>query len=178
MGLSTGVVRANVNLVKRVVFPLEVLPITLALTAVIQQVIGFVLLIPLAWLVTGGLSWAILAVPFVLAIQLLFAIGLNWIVASLAVYLPDLEQLITLLTTAWMFLTPIFYPEDVAPPEVSFIFLINPMARLVRFYRSAFMGSGVFDLPGFGITFIFSLLVFLFGYFWFMHTKKGFADVL
>ncbi len=178
LGQSTGVIRANTNLVKRVVFPLEVLPINLALTAAIQQVIGFVLLVPLAWLVSGQLSIAIATVPFILALQLLFSIGLNWIIASLAVYLPDLGTLVTLFLTIWMFLTPIFYPEDVVPREAAFVFLLNPMAQLVRFYRDAFMRGGFSDFTGLGVTFVFSLFVFLFGYFWFMHTKKGFADVL
>jgi lipopolysaccharide transport system permease protein len=179
-GLSraTGVIRANVNLVKRVVFPLEILPVNLALTAAIQQVIGFALLVPLAWWVTGGLHGTLLFVPVILALQLLFATGLNWIAASLAVYLPDLGQFITLLLTIWMFLTPIFYPENVVPARALIIFRLNPMARLVTLYRSAFMTGLLPSLDGLVGAVGLCLLVFLLGYFWFMRTKKGFADVL
>ncbi len=175
---STGVIRSNVNLVKRVVFPLEILPVNLALTAAIQQVIGFALLVPLAWWVTGGLNWTLLFVPVILALQLLFAMGLNWAAASLAVYLPDLRQFITLLLTMWMFLTPIFYPEDVVPPQALIIFRLNPMARLVTLYRGAFMKGLLPSLDGFIGAVILCLLAFLLGYFWFMRTKRGFADVL
>lgn len=175
---STNVIRTNVNLVKRVVFPLEILPINLALTTAIQQVIGFALLLPLAWLVTGQLSWTLSVVPAILAFQLLFAIGLNWIIASLAVYFPDLNQLVPLLLTVWMFLTPIFYPDDVVPAWASPIFRLNPMARLVRHYRDAFLYGQVPSWQGLAITGILCLAVFMFGYFWYMHTKKGFADVL
>lgn len=175
---STHVIGSNVNLVKRVVFPLEVLPLNLALTAAIQQVIGFILLVPLAWLVSGQLHWSILFVPVILILQLLFAAGMNWIVASLAVYLPDLGQLVSLLLMMWMFLTPIFYPEDVVPKQALFIFRLNPMARLVTLYRNAFM-TGVLPSPGGLIAAMaLCLLVFLVGYFWFVRTKKGFADVL
>lgn len=178
LSASTSVIRSNVNLVKRVVFPLEVLPLNLALTAAIQQVIGFVLLVPLAWLVSRQLHWSILFVPVILILQLLFAVGMNWIVASLAVYLPDLGQLVLLLLMMWMFLTPIFYPEDVVPKQALFIFRLNPMARLVTLYRNAFM-TGVLPSPGGFIgAAVLCLLIFLVGYFWFVRTKKGFADVL
>lgn len=178
LSASTTVVRSNVNLVKRVVFPLEILPLNLALTAAIQQVIGFILLVPLAWLVSGQLHWSILFVPVILILQLLFAVGMNWVVASLAVYLPDLGQLISLLLTMWMFLTPIFYPEDVVPHQALIILRLNPMARLVTLYRNAFM-TGVLPSPGGFIgAAILCLLIFLVGYFWFVRTKKGFADVL
>jgi lipopolysaccharide transport system permease protein len=117
---STGVIRSNVNLVKRVVFPLEILPVNLALTAAIQQVIGFALLVPLAWWVTGGLNWTLLFVPVILALQLLFAMGLNWIAASLAVYLPDLGQIISL-TGGFANFSPCVYngrvPDSILQPR-------------------------------------------------------------
>jgi lipopolysaccharide transport system permease protein len=178
LSASTGVIRANVNLVKRVVFPLEILPVNLALAAAVQQLIGFALLVPLAWWMTGRLYWTLLFVPVILALQLLFAIGMNWMAASLAVYLPDLGQLISLVLTMWMFLTPIFYPEDVVPPQALIIFRLNPMARLVTLYRNAFMSGQLPSLDGFLGAVALCLLVFLLGYFWFMRTKKGFADVL
>jgi lipopolysaccharide transport system permease protein len=176
--VSKDVIRANVNFVKRVVFPLEILPLNAALTSSIQQGFGFLLLIPLVWALTKTMYWTLFFVPVIIALQLLFAIGLNWIAASLAVYLPDFGQIINLLLTVWMFLTPIFYPEDIVPPQASMIFKLNPMAHLVKMYRGAFMTG---ELPGLQ-TFLgaaFSCaFVFLLGYFWFMHSKKGFADVL
>ena len=175
---STNVIRANVNLVKRVVFPLEILPVNLALTATIQQVIGFILLVPLAWWVSGRLYWSLLFVPVIMMLQLLFAIGVNWVVASLAVYLPDLGPLVSLLLVVWMFLTPIFYPIDVVPPQALIIFRLHPMARLVILYRNAFMTGLLPSLDGFIGALALCLLAFLLGYFWFMRTKKGFADVL
>jgi lipopolysaccharide transport system permease protein len=77
-----------------------------------------------------------------------------------------------------MFLTPIFYPLDVVPPQALIIFQLNPMAHLVKMYRGAFMTG---ELPGLGTflgTAFFCAFIFLLGYFWFMHSKKGFADVL
>lgn len=175
---STTVIRANANFVKRVVFPLEILPVNLALTAAIQQVIGFMLLLPLAWIVTGQLSLNILVVPVILGFQLLFSTGLNWIAASLAVYWPDVSPLTTMLLTIWMFLTPIFYPDDVVPPQATMLFRFNPMARLVRLYRDAFLSGVPIGIQSLLSTGVLCLLVFMTGYFWFTHTRKGFADVV
>lgn len=175
---STAVIRSNVNLVKRVVFPLEILPMNLTVSAMIQQVIGLVILLPLVWLVTGQLYWTILFVPALFILQLLLVTGMNWITASLAVYIPDLQQLIGLVVTAWLFLTPIFYPEDVVPPEFRFILILNPMAHLVSYYRRAIMMGELPNLGGFVGATVLCLLLFMLGYFWFMHTKKGFSDVL
>jgi homopolymeric O-antigen transport system permease protein len=175
---STQVIRSNVNLVKRVVFPLEILPLNLALAAAIQQLIGFALLVPLAWLVTGQLQASLLFVPVILVLQLLFVTGMNWLAASLAVYLPDLRHVISLVLMVWMFLTPVVYPEDVVPAHLLILFRLNPMARIVTLYRNAFM-TGLLPSPrGLVGAVALCLLVFMAGYFWFMRTKRGFADVL
>jgi len=176
--VSKDVIRSNVNFVKRVVFPLEILPLNAALTSSIQQIFGFFLLIPLAWALTGSLFWTLFFVPVIIILQLLLAIGLNWMAAGLAVYLPDFSQFLNLLLMVWMFLTPIFYPEDIVPPQALFIFRLNPMAHLVRMYRGAFMIGELPGLESFLGTGFFCAFVFFLGYFWFMHAKKGFADVL
>ena len=172
------VIRSNSNLVKRVVFPLEILPLNLTLAATIQQVIGLLLLLPLAWIVSGNVHWTIFLVPFFLAMQLLFALGMNWIAASLAVYIPDIGHVLNMVLAVWMFLTPIFYPQDLIPPQALFLVDVNPMARLVQLYRGAFMSGQLPALESMLGTFLFCFAIFLSGYFWFQHTKTGFADVL
>jgi lipopolysaccharide transport system permease protein len=176
--VSRDIIRSNLNLVKRVVFPLEILPLNAALSAAIHQCIGFLLLIPLAWAVTGNLYLTLFFVPLILLLQLLFAAGCNWMAASLAVYLPDIGQVISLLLGIWFFVTPVFYPEDVVPPRFLIFLQINPMARLVKLYRDAFMTGNLPSGESLLGTLIVCSVAFLLGYFWFMHSKKGFADVL
>ncbi|HEX7568055.1 MAG TPA: ABC transporter permease [Anaerolineaceae bacterium] len=177
-GASTGLVRANTNLVKRVVFPLEVLPLNLALAGAIQQVIGFLLLIPLAWIVSGKLYPTILFFPIIMIPQLLISCGIYWLWASLSVFFPDLRNLTVLLTSVLTFLTPIFYPLTLVPEKFRIILYLNPFTYLVTMYRQVFM-DGVLPGPvGFLKLTLICLAVFMFGYFWFMRTKKGFADVL
>lgn len=175
---ASNLIRSNPNLVKRVVFPLEVLPLNMVLTGIIQQLVGFLLLLPLAWLVTRALHWTLIYLPMILFIQFLFVTGLTWIWSSLCVYLPDLRQITSLLISILMFLMPLFYPRDRIPAWAAPITDLNPMAQVIEMYRKAFI-TGL-AIPGRDIALAggIALAVFLVGYFWFMHTKKGFADVL
>lgn len=178
MSGSTALIRGNVNLVKRVVFPLEVLPLSLALVALLQQAIGFALLLPIAWIMSGKLSWSLLYVPFIFILQILLYTGVNWIWSSLSVYLPDLRQITTLLLSMLMFLTPIFYPVEVMPTWAQDSLAQSPFSLIIEMYRKAFLTGEAIGAWEYAQTGIWCLVIFLVGYFWFIHTKKGFPDVL
>lgn len=175
---STAVIRQNTNLVKRVVFPLEVLPLSLVLVNLIQQVIGLVLLIPLSLVATGQLYSTLLFIPVILLVQFLLYAGFTWFWSSLAVYLPDLRQLTSLFLSVLIFLTPIFYPEEIIPAWARTVLQLNPLAHLVSMYRKVLMSGTLPSVIDFLAFFFFSILVFLLGFAWFNRTKKGFADVL
>ncbi|MEW5868250.1 MAG: ABC transporter permease [Chloroflexota bacterium] len=177
--MSTGLIRGNTNLVKRVVFPLQILPVTMVLVSLLQQMIGLILLLPLAWWVTGNLNWTLLLIPFVLIIQTLLYIGVSWFWASLSVYLVDLKQITPLLITVGMFLTPIFYPAEIVPEWARFaVISLNPLASLINIYRQIILEGTFPDGYKLFSIVVTSLVVFLAGSFWFQHTKKGFADIL
>jgi len=175
---AATIIRGNSNLVKRVVFPLEVLPFSSVLTSIIQQFIGFALLLPLAFLVNKGFYWTLLYVPVIMILQILISTGISWFWASMCVYIPDLRQITGLILSAMMFLTPLFYPKDAIPAKISWISDINPMAYIIEMYRKAFLTGE--SIPGrdFAILSAFALVLFMTGFFWFNRTKKGFSDVL
>jgi lipopolysaccharide transport system permease protein len=178
LSTASTIIRGNSNLVKRVVFPLEVLPFSTVLTSIIQQTIGFVLLLPLAFLVNKGFHWTLLYIPLIMLLQILISSGISWFWASLCVYIPDLRQITGLLLSAMMFLTPLFYPKEAIPEKISWISDINPMAYIVEMYRKAFMTGEVIAWREFAILSAIALGLFMTGFFWFNRTKKGFADVL
>lgn len=178
VNLSANVIRLNINFVKRVIFPVQVLPFTLALTASIQEWIGFFLLVPMIALVTGHLSWTITLLPLIWLFQILFAVGINWMIASLAVYVPELTQAVPLLLTIWMFLTPIFYPEETLPATAQGLMAFNPLARLVSLFRRVLISGELPNVFEFASVALICTSVFGIGYVWFMRTKKGFPDVL
>jgi len=175
---STTIIRGNTNLVKRVVFPLEILPLNLVLTSLIQQGIGFLLLLPLAFLVNGTLHSTLLYLPLLVLIEVILSSGLCWIWASLSVYLPDLRQFTGLLLSGLMFLMPLFYPREMIPANMSWLVDYNPFALLIEMFRKAFMTGDAITQRELLLSGGASLAVFLVGYFWFIKTKKGFADVL
>lgn len=175
---STSLIRTNQNLVKRVLFPLEILPFNLTVVTVIQQLFGLALLIPFATLITQRFSFVIGLLPIVLFFQFLFFSGANWIWASLSVYFPDLRQLTPLLIMMLMFITPIFYPQNLIPAQAHFVVELNPMARIIEIYRSIFMEGNLPNIESLLITALMCVLVFLLGYFWFMRSKPSFPDNL
>jgi len=175
---STTSLTDNVNLVKRVVFPTEALPVNLALSGIAHQLIGTVVLLAVALILEHKIHPTALLLPLLLAPQFLVTAGLGWLMASLGVFIRDMPQINQLTLTTWMYLTPIFYPENIIPPKYQWMVNLNPMAPLVRNYRRILLEGRAPDWRGLGVTTVFALVCFVFGYWWFQRTKKAFADIL
>lgn len=178
LNISTSTIRANITLVKKVVFPLEVLPIDVTFVALIQHVIGLLILLPLSIFDSRQVYATLLFVPVIMFLQILFSLGMNWIWAGIAVNFPDLRQLTGVMMSALIFATPIFYPLESIPHSLSILIRLNPFSYFVIMYRDIIV-NGV--LPSWQMvlgTFAFAYLIFMIGYRFFMRQKKGFADVL
>jgi lipopolysaccharide transport system permease protein len=175
---ATTALNENVNLVKRVVFPVEALPVNFALAAVVQQLLGTVVLLLTFLALEKTLHFSALLLPLLLVPQLLITVGLGWLMASLGVFIRDMPQFNQLALMTWMYLTPIFYPEANIPPEYQWLVRYNPMAPLVRSYRNILLEGRVPDWKGLSFTLGFGVICFVLGYWWFERTKKAFADVL
>ena len=174
---STTIVNHS-NLVKRVIFPLETLPVAQAFSAVGNQLFASIALLLAVVVIEHRLSLTFLWLPVLLVPQLLIAIGGGWLLASLGVFLRDIVQGVSLVLTAWLYLTPIIYPESIVPPRFSRAIQLNPFTPLVRNYRRIFLENQNPDWTGLGYFTVIALLVFLFGYWWFARTRKNFADVI
>jgi lipopolysaccharide transport system permease protein len=175
---SATALTENVNLVKRVVFPIESLPVNLALSAMVQQLVGTLVLLLLAALFEQVLSPTVLFLPLLLLPQFLVMVGLGWLVASLGVFIRDTPQFTQLLLMMWMYLTPIIYPENYIPAQYRWLVTLNPMAALIRSYRRVLLEGALPDWSGLVVTLVFAVSCFLLGYWWFARTKKAFVDVL
>jgi homopolymeric O-antigen transport system permease protein len=175
---STTSLIENVNLVKRVVFPIEALPVNVALSALVNQLIGTIILLVAALIINQTVQPTILLLPLLIAPQLLVTIGLGWLMASLGVFIRDMPQFNQLAITTWMFMTPILYPENQIPERYRWLVNLNPMAPLIRSYRRILLEGRLPDWRGLMITLVFALVCFIFGYWWFERTKKAFADIL
>jgi lipopolysaccharide transport system permease protein len=175
---STSSLIENTNLVKRVVFPVEALPVNPALSGLVNQLIGTVVLIIAALLLGQRVGVTVLMMPLLLIPQLMMTIGLGWLMASLGVFIRDMPQFNQLAFSIWMYLTPIFYPENLIPGRYRWMVNLNPIAPLVRSYRRVLLEDRMPDWQGLAVTVVFASLCFVLGYWWFERTKKAFADVL
>ena len=175
---SAGVVVSHANLVKRVVFPLEVLPLAQALAGLAGQAFGTLALVTAALVLRGELHATLLWVPLLVVPQLLLTLGASWFVASLGVFVRDTAQALALVLTAWMYLTPIIYPEHLVPERFRTLLELNPFTPLVRSYRRVILEGAPPDFRGLAYAAGVGLAVFLLGYWWFARTRKNFADVI
>jgi lipopolysaccharide transport system permease protein len=168
----------HANLVKRVVFPLETLPVAQALSALGNQLFGTVALLLATALIHRELHLTILWLPVLLVPQLVATLGAAWLVASLGVFLRDMAQGITLILMAWLYLTPIIYPESIVPARYRPFIDANPFTALVRSYRRIFLEGAAPDWTSLAYFSAFALVLFVFGYWWFAKTRRNFADVI
>ncbi len=175
---SSGVVVAHANLVKRVVFPLETLPVAQVLASVAVQLFGTVALLAATVLIRRELHPTVLWLPVLLVPQLLMMLGASWFVAALGVFVRDTAQAAGLVLTAWMYLTPIIYPESVVPAGYRGWIELNPFTPLVRGYRRALLEGAPPDAAGLAYFSACAVALFVFGYWWFARTRKNFADVV
>lgn len=174
---SPGLVLENVAYVKKVVFPLEILPWVAVLHSGFNALVATGVLV-IAYLVLSGLPpLSALATPLVVAPLVLITLGLTWILASLGVFLRDLRQLVALLTMGLMFLTPIFYPVSAVPPQYAWALALNPIAPVVENARLALMFGHWPDWGALGLHLVVGYAIAWIGLVWFLKTKKGFADV-
>jgi lipopolysaccharide transport system permease protein len=168
----------NAVLVKRVVFPVEVLPVQLALSALVHQLIALALLVVLMGAFGLPPRLSLLALPALLGLQLLLTVGCGWAVAALHVYFRDTAHGLGVLLPMWFYLTPIIYPLHLVPAPLEPILALNPLAALVQGYRDVFL-HGVVPLGGREAWLAaVSLAVFAGGARTFARSRGEFADLV
>ena len=127
---------------------------------------------------THQIYWTTLLLPVTLIPLLLFTSGIAFFVASLGVYLRDVQHIIGVVTQILFFMTPIFYPISVVPQRLRWILEYNPLSPVVEETRKMILFGRLPDWKVCALCFIVSFIVFQLGLAWFAKTKKGFADVL
>jgi lipopolysaccharide transport system permease protein len=175
---APGLILANTSYVKKVVFPLEILPVVTLGTALFHCMVGL-----LAWLLFymiffGAPPLTALLFPVVLLPLLFLTAGISWLLASLGVFLRDVAQVVGVVTTVLMFLSPIFYPVSALPESFQKVLLLNPLALVIEQTRDVLIFGKALHWPVYFASLVGSIVVAWLGYAWFQKTRKGFADVL
>lgn len=168
----------NPNYVKKVVFPLEILPIVSIASALINVIFSTLILLMGTVVVMGQLPWTLLFLPLVYLPLVLFSLGLSWILASLGVFIRDTGHFLGVFVQMLFFLTPIFYPISAVPENFRFLIYMNPLSIIVNHCRRVMVWG---QLPNWGeltIVTAATLLVCILGYIWFLKSKSVFSDVV
>jgi len=175
---APALIVTNANYVKKVVFPLEILPWVTLGSALFHGTISLSAWLIFYFLFFGTPPATALALPLVLAPLLLLTMGISWSLAALGVYLRDVTQFVSISTTILMFMSPIFYPTSNLPTEYQHLLLINPLTYVIEQARGVLIFGKLPEIKFFTIYSTASSFIFWLGFAWFQKTRRGFADVI
>ena len=178
VGRAPGIILANVNYVKKVVFPLEILPWVALGSALFHMGISLLVWLAAHVFLFGMPPVTALWLPLVWLPLVMFVMGVSWGLASLGVFLRDVSQFIGLLITTLMFLSPIFYPATALPEAYRHLLYLNPMTPAIEMTRDVLFWGKAPDLAMLAVYAIAATVIAWLGFAWFQKTRKGFADVL
>ncbi|MFO1413388.1 MAG: ABC transporter permease [Burkholderiales bacterium] len=177
-GRAPGLILANANYVKRVVFPLEILPWTTVLSALFHTGVSFLVLLGFVFVESQQIQWTVVFAPVVLLPLAILTVGTCWIFAAVGVFLRDLGYVVGLLVTLLLFLSPVFYPLDAVPPEYREIIYLNFLTLIIEQLRAVAIFGAMPDWRALAVYSVASIGVSWIGLYWFRRSKRGFADVL
>ena len=175
---APGLILSNVNYVKKVVFPIEILPIIAMGAALFHSLVSMSVLLIAFIIFNGYLNWTIIFTPLVLLPLVILTLGLSWILASLGVFLRDVSQTVAIITTVLMFLAPVFYPITAVPERFRPFIMANPVTFIIEQSREVLIWGHLPNWIGLIVYTLVATLVAWLGYALFQKTRKGFADVL
>ena len=175
---SPSLVLSRANFVKRVVFPLEILPWVALASSLFHAAVTLAVLLAASFLIYGGIAVTFPLIIIVLLPLILFTLGVSWMLAALGVYVRDVAQTVGVITSALMFLSPVFYPVSAVPPQVHAIFAINPLTIVLEQARDVLLWGKGPDYLALAPYLLGSIAIAWLGLVAFQRARVGFADVL
>ena len=175
---SPGLVLENPNYVKKVVFPLEILPMAVVGEALFHAAVSSLILIVAISVFLQPLTWTAIFFPLAIVPLVFLTVGMSWLLAALGVFIRDIGQSIGIITTVLFFMTPVFYPLKAVPERVRWIVELNPLSTILDTGRRALLWNQAPDWPWFCVATALSLAVMCIGFAAFANLKRTFADVM
>ncbi len=176
---SANSVIAQSNLVKKVVFPLALLPLVPILSTFIESSFGLMALIFFVAVTSHTLHTTLALLPLIWLTQLLLTAGLGYLTAGLTVFLRDIPQTLGLVLNLWLYLTPIVYPASAIPEQWrSLVFWLNPMTAIVEVYRDLILVGEVKHWGEWGVASAIAVIIFCSGFVVYKRLRPAFADVI
>jgi len=175
---APGLILSNVSYVKKIVFPLEILPVVAIGAALFHALVSVLVLAVAFVLLNGYLQWTIVFLPLVLLPLIVLTLGAAWGLASLGVFLRDVAQPIGMVMTVLLFASPVFYPITALPEHIRPWLMLNPLTFVIEQARAVLIFGQIPNWAGLAIYSLASVVIGWIGYAWFQKTRKGFANVL
>ena len=166
------------NYVKKVVFPLEILPWVTLCSALLHFMVSLGLLLIFCTLTGVTLKATVLFIPIIMLPLLLMTLGLTWLFASLGVYLRDITQGMGVVTTVLLFLSPVFYKTSAFPEKYQILFMLNPLTLPIEQLRDVILWGNAINWSSWTTSMFAGSAICYFGFWWFQKSRGGFADVL
>ena len=178
VGRAASLIIGVPNFVKKVVFPLQILPVTVVGAALYHVGIGLLIALVASLIIYQSVPWTAVLLPLSLLPLAMLGLGLTWFIAALGVYLRDIGYVVGVVLQVLFFATPIFYPITAIPEQYQGLMSLNPLTSMVGLVRNHLIMGVVCDPEVWVSAFVFGITSMVLGYAWFMVTRKGFADVL
>lgn len=175
---APGLVLSNVNYVKKVVFPLEVLPWVAMGSALFHTAVSLLVLLTAILVLNLHIAWTAIFFPLIILPLILATMGLTWFLAATGVFIRDIAQITGIFTTVMLFISPVFYPLSALPERYQIALLFNPLTFIIEQSRRILISGAMPDWSSWAIYSIGSVVVMWAGFWWFQKMRRGFADVL
>ena len=179
LSAGTVVILSQQDMVKKIYFPREVLPIAFTISQFVNMILSFIVIF--VFVVFSGISirpLALLCLPLVMTIEFVLALGIVLLISSLTVLFRDLEHILIIVSMIWMYLTPVIYPMDYIPKSLLKYFYLNPMTSIINAYRDILYYGRLPQMNHFLNAAILSSLFLIIGEIVFSHLKKEFGKEL
>ena len=175
---APGLIIYNVNYVKKVVFPLEILSWVALGSVLFHSLVSLFVLLLTQFILNHSLPWTIVFFPLVLLPLILASLGAAWFLAAIGVFVRDVGQITGVITTILMFLSAVFYPLSALPERYQNLLKLNPLVLIITESRNVLIYGSLPDWSWLGLALLMGLAIAFAGFWWFQKTRKGFADVL
>jgi lipopolysaccharide transport system permease protein len=175
---SPGLILAVPNYVKKVVFPLETLPVVIIGANFITSLVNVVLILIGDLIVYHTVPLTALLLPLAYIPLILITLGLSWFLSSLGVFVRDIGHAINIVVQVLLFITPIFYSADHVPEPLKFVVVLNPLSPIIDSFRRILIWNEPIEWVAWVMVTMFSALVAVLGFAWFSATKRAFSDVM
>ena len=176
LSMGVGSIIDNSNLVKKVFFPREILPLSTVFFNLIQFLLTFIILVPALFIFKIKLGVSLSFLPFVIILQIMFILGCTFILSALSVFYRDIKHFLEIFLQVWFWLSPIIYPITMIPERFRFYYMFNPFAIFVEGYRAIFLENKIPSLIAFATLIAISCIFLFLGYCVFEANSKRFAE--